>query len=573
MVKHVTARAAALVLVLVLIMSLFGCGGNDTTTAGTTPDGGNDTTTADTEAASTLKRNEKGEFDIPFPLVDDNVTISIWGHTPFTGTSLESQNDAIAFQKYEEMTNVHIEWTHPIEMQQNELFNLMMVSQEYTDVIAGNLGNYIGGLDKYVDDDVIVDLLPYAEYMPNYLAARARDEETLRETVTDKGRLASFFAIMYTKQPAFQGYGIRKDWADELGINLDSLVTFDDWHNMLTTFKNAGYGTLSAGGFYQTADGSNTLLQSGFNTISDFQVHDGKVEYGPATEQWKKYLEMITNWYKEGLLDKDFYARGRTDVEPMVLNNKFAVHSLNYIQFDYLNENTEADNPNWTPVKTPLETADTVRFNLPFSLYKYAGQARLQVSTACSEENLKVFLKWADYMYTYDGMLLSNYGIEGESYDLNDEGEPVFKDFMIHDPEGRSRNIMQCLYTMSAVMPHVGFYDWERELASPDITQITYDAMDIWMENSDPQDQLTSVTVSQEHSADYTSIYNEIKTYVSEWMVKVVTGLESIDSYDTMLAEINRMGLEKITQWRQDAVDTYLSGDITIGTLESLGVK
>ena len=132
---------------------------------------------------------------------------------------------------------------------------------------------------------------------------------------------------------------------------------------------------------------------------------------------------------------------------------------------------------------------------------------------------------------------------------------------------------MQCLYTMSAVMPHVGFYDWERELASPDITQITYDAMDIWMENSDPQDQLTSVTVSQEHSADYTSIYNEIKTYVSEWMVKVVTGLESIDSYDTMLAEINRMGLEKITQWRQDAVDTYLSGDITIGTLESLGVK
>ena len=47
------------------------------------------------------------------------------------------------------------------------------------------------------------------------------------------------------------------------------------------------------------------------------------------------------------------------------------------------------------------------------------------ISTACNDPEL--LCRWLDYIYTYDGTLLVNYGVEGEGMTFDADGAPCIR--------------------------------------------------------------------------------------------------------------------------------------------------
>ena len=99
-------------------------------------------------------------------------------------------------------------------------------------------GYYIGGLDKYVNDEIIIDLKPYLEeYGKNFLAMAKITDDTWKRNVTDMGRVPGFYNLSKEIEPTWWGPQVREDWLKEFGM--DSPVTYEDWYEMLTKARDA----------------------------------------------------------------------------------------------------------------------------------------------------------------------------------------------------------------------------------------------------------------------------------------------------------------------------------------------
>ena len=556
-------------------MSITACGETENTTAATTT---STETTSETTAATTEtglpELNENGDYTIELPLSDDLVTFSMWGGTPYTGSGLNDQNESVARQELEARTNVHIEWTHPVSGQEQAQFNLMVASNIYTDAIFGATGYMVGGVDKYINDEVIIDLAPYSEYFPNYMLRRAEanelDPDCLRMTVTDQGRLGFIQSIKKTLQGSYGGFMVRKDATDELGIDTDKVDTYDDWYDMLTQLKAYGFEIpfveqKSTNGYL----GANSLFLAGRDSgVKLFQI-DGQVMYGPYTEGYKENLKMLAQWYAEGLYDQDFYSRTNPDSETMCLNGKAACSYIQRNNYDRYNAST-VDGGQWIAIEVPRQSPDQIRKVGGMMVWKYATNSAYTISTQCDESKIPYMLKYFDYGFTYDGYILYNYGIEGKSFNFID-GKPTLTDEMLNNPDGLS---IEQMITINCIHHNCSscLYDWERTLGENTSEYEKFGASEVWDEHITPESfqYMPSLSIKEDVQTEYAAKLNDINTMAEEYSVKFISGEMDIDTqYDSFIAEMERMGIQQVLEWAQEAYESYLNRDITVGYTEA----
>jgi ABC-type glycerol-3-phosphate transport system substrate-binding protein len=289
-VKMSTKKVIALLISLLLVIGLFvGCAKDGTDDTSPTPIASEPTET-DTETGSTDEPAE--EPGITFPL-DEPIAFRIWNGPMSVTAGMNSPNDSFAYKEAEKRTNVHIEWDQPASGSENEQFNLIVTSGDLPDSFMS--GYYIGGLDKYINEEVIIDLMPYLEdYGKNFLAIANITEDTWKRNVTDMGRMPGFYNLSKEIEPTWMGPQVREDWLKEMG--LQSPVTYDDWYEMLTRARDEkgvpkGYGLASA-------DGLDDALLAGFNMINGFYAKDGQVKFGPYEPELLDYLTMLNEWYE-----------------------------------------------------------------------------------------------------------------------------------------------------------------------------------------------------------------------------------------------------------------------------------
>lgn len=214
-------------------------------------------------------------------------------------------NNTSFFQELENRTNIHIDWiTSLSNLQIKNRFE--QNSDSVPDLIgAGNFSSIYGNISA--DDAInrgdicdLTELIP--KYAPNYY--KIIQQKDIKDIAyTDSGRIAAVYSIKQNSQKPWCGLQIRKDWLDELG--LDVPVTYDDWETVLTAFKEKKGATaplwIAYNGYAQ-----DESLNSGFGISYGFFQVDGKVFYGPAEQGWKDYLTLMNRWYQKGLLDVDY---------------------------------------------------------------------------------------------------------------------------------------------------------------------------------------------------------------------------------------------------------------------------
>lgn len=549
-------KLVALLLSLALVLSLGACGGNgesstssEASPSSTTEESGAAAESGDESQAETA---ETGEFQLP--IVDEPTTLSYFVADDSNAAIMTTDwNDNEFYQEMERRTGVHLEFEMVSSADYQTNFNLMIASGNLADMIYVGASYYAEGVDAAIDDGYFLDLTDLVdEYMPNYEKVRTSDVQYELLSTTDSGRLGAVYELRQSKQGPWLGLWIRQDWLDDLG--LDTPVTFDDYHEVLTAFKNEKGATAPLILNFSGSDGEFGTMSGGLNVLNSWQLDEtGKVNFGPYMDAWKEYVTIMHQWYTEGLIDPDFMATDeRTADMAKVVTGASGVFAALYTMPSVYEAASEDPNMNLAPVNPPvMNEGDEGHIRLRDS-YTSGNTA-----ISADSENWEVALRWLDYLYTDEGALLANYGVEGDTFEFDENGEPVFTDKILNNENGWTMTQTVASY----LCPSAGianWSDWTRELAGvPEKDQACYD---VWSEFSDDWRLPSSVTLTQEESTERAALYADISTIVKEQTAQFISGALDIESnWDAYISALEASGMERAIEITQAAYDRYLA--------------
>ena len=223
-------KITALLLVSMMAMSaLVGCGSGDNTVA---EEKVVESTSTDIKAKESADTNadaqEEETAGITFPL-EEPYEIDVWVMPANDEMCFE---DTIIFKHMEEMTNVKMNVTNlTLDAYQNTV-TTAFATGDYPDVLI-KCGLDSATVKDYGNQGMLIDLLEYKEYMPNFTALI--DEKGLWNIIlSDDGALYDFLGI--NKQYVFSPWmWINTTWLEKAGMDMPTNV--EEFYEALKYFK------------------------------------------------------------------------------------------------------------------------------------------------------------------------------------------------------------------------------------------------------------------------------------------------------------------------------------------------
>ena len=489
------------------------------------------------------------------PLSDGSTTFDVWMAAP--GTVSQVEDLANANETYAELqtrTGVGIHFQMANFFTQMDQFNLMAASGDFPGIMNGAATLYNAGPDAALDEEIFVNLQDYEDLMPHYSAIINSDPNVFNEVSTPEGNLVAFYSLYdYNKYGGRgdKGYFIRQDWLDDLGLDMPK--TYDQLHDVLTAFKTEK-GADSA--FVLPVSGMNDFVTGGFGIGSTFYVEDGTIKFGPLEQGYRDYLELMAQWYSEGLIYADYYNYANEimfDGTDMIGDGQVALY---YNEVGTMTTYAEySKDPNFmVRAIAPVSQEEGGKIYPTEFHYTPVDNARWSITTTCPDPELAVQL--CDYMYTTDGILLANYGVEDVTFTYNAEGKPEFTDLIMNNPDGYSYRDSVALHVIDGMGT---IYDALR--GASNYTELQLSAFDDWMDaNLDYSRALPSTEMlNMDEKAEYASIYSDVETFLKEAIAKYIIGDYSFDTYDTdFVGKLEGMDIERCVELYQQAYDRYM---------------
>lgn len=405
-----------------------------------------------------------------------------------------------------------------------EEFQYMLLGGELPDILVNAFNKtYTGGAAAALEDGYIIDLKPYADWMPNYMAYLEENPDVMMQVTTDDGKIWGFAGVEDTTYVnKDRGIVLRKDILDAL--NLEVPTTFDEFEAVLYAVKDA-YPDLipfSSEMRWLYLQHMFSSLSNAYNCSYPFYCVDGEnVEFAMYNENYKTFLQRIATWYKDGLIDPDFASVNKGGVRGKLANGEaFAV-------------NQQASNSATSVKSCTIEGAEFVAIpalvlnegdpvrNFYLSDMKLINNYTFSVSGNCPEEKLEAVIRYLDFCYSQKGQELLSYGKEGVSFTKDENGNIIFPEVHVLDSEGKNE---LCKRTMWAgeIIGGEYFMD-ENQKAFVDV-YANYD------ENAG-----VDLPMNDAESAVYGEFFNDLDTYCQEKIVGLVLGTESFDNWDSIV--------------------------------------
>jgi len=548
-------KMIVIMLAVALMLSVVACSGQDDKTVTETPGASAETTPSNTKGNGNEDQNEHGETELYFPLATP-IEVSIWWPFFGMGTNMVDYNDNLVFQELTKRLNVTFKFDNPSIQTAGENFNLMIMSGDYPDCIHMFSVFYNQGIDRAIADGVIVALNDFTNFMPNIERYRNATTEIAQQTITDTGNIWCIPHIDDVQQGTPAGMMVRQDLLDK--YSLDVPVTIDDWEETLTFIKEAE-PTMSNGPLWLNQYGatSNHDFSSAYNIPSivgartPFIVIDGKVIAAALQPSFKDYLIKMNDWVNKGLIYKDFLAAENAEPDTsLALNDEIFAWGATYTQFKFYESAKPYDSFKVVGIPSPvLNKGDRVHIRQFYDIFR--SNQSMVISTACDE--LETVIRMWDWLWTDEGIILSNYGVEGYTFNYDENGKPVYTELLTNNPDGLSMFSLQVMFTMFMAP---SYNIWQREwIGAP---QSLLDAYEVWNTTSDHDYMLpVNLTLTEEEGSEYANIMGDINTYVSEYMVQFISGAKPLSEIDAFMEQLRAMGIERAAEIYQAAYDRY----------------
>lgn len=530
-----------------LMGTLVGCG---TEPAGTSETSVKETTTTESVAAPT---EAEPAVEVTYPIdTDVTLTVALVSEANITA-HYAGMSETPFWKALQEQTGVTLE---VVELT-TEALNMLLVSGDLPDMIFDwSPYSYSGGPEMAIADKVVAPITDYVEYAPDLMAALESNEDWWKTTTTSAGDVigAPFIRGDEFLQTSM-GVILRADWLEEL--NLEVPETPDEFYNVLKAFKEEKGAVVPFSAGYDISAGLRRRMEffsGAFGLVSPqlYQV-DGTVHFGFAEPELKDVLTYLNKLYSEGLLDPDFATIGSSDMKNNILSGRAGatIGACGGGLGTWLKQ--MKDDPTYDLVgvgslvanKGDKAISGTAVFAIPGQMFV--------MTSAC--EHPEIAVQVMNYGYTEAGSLLYNFGVEGESYTM-ENGVPTYTEWVTNNADGWSMAQALAAYTRSWQHgPMVQDKGYMEQYAALPQQQA---ALTEWMDNSMVDHLMPTMTIATEDSAEYSKINSEIKTYIDSMMIAYITGAKSLDTFETeYLATLESLGVDRLIEIQQEALDAY----------------
>ena len=502
------------------------------------------------------------------PLSEESVTLTMfYTQPPPLAAIMDSPTDmSLLYQKFEEITNVHIDFQMVNMMDASTTFTLMIASGDYCDITNDAL-NYYDTADQAYEDGIAVDLMEYPDSVPNFMALMEKYPQIRTDLETLEGHILNMPRIdMPIGQAAENGLLIRKDWLDELGLDIPN--SYDEMHDVLAAFKSSynvtdpyimpyqvlsPWGLMSAGyGIPAVADANNFYVD----------LKTDKVALSTISDAYYDYLCMFRDWYQEGLINPNFVSQASNIPDESIISTEQTgiwFSDLSYIKT--YQELLASINPNSELALMGDPGIDDQRSGYMEKQFTSAGRGGFSVSEQC--DDVALALSWCDMWYNPDLTQFINYGYEGETFEYDENGKPVLGGIIVNNDLGLpSLKMANGVYLCTS-----GGFIYDLHKYDLEFTDLQLEAYTKWIITAD--DPSTVVTadfpggakLTADEADAVTTAMGDITTHVGEMALKFVTGAVELtpESYAAYVTDIEGMRLQEALDAMQSAYDRYLS--------------
>jgi putative aldouronate transport system substrate-binding protein len=222
--------------------------------------------------------------------------------------------DKTFYEKAEKAVNVKLQFEIPPSSNYKERLQLMLTSGQYADVVFFSDPKDPAYINA-VETGIIASLNEYIEKAPNL---KKYSYPVSWDGLKVKGD-NKIYGIPRSSLMRTEGFMIRKDWLDNLGISLpkDYALSLEEFADILRKFtlndpdKNGKADTFGYAGMAQGAYKTLNIISNdafGLQGWQEYKDEDYKymdLTYSKKKDNYKKALEYTAKLYKEKVIDPD----------------------------------------------------------------------------------------------------------------------------------------------------------------------------------------------------------------------------------------------------------------------------
>lgn len=548
-------RILSLLLALLLLATVMvGCSNNDKTESPAPSQ-------APSQAPGGSDDEPSDEPSAYFPLAE-KAEISIWAEWVFDQLPLvfTEWNDAITYQLLEKATNVHINFDTPSFGSEKERLQLLMASQDYPDIIGRFDGYYTAGIMDAVDNGIAVKLDDYIDqYMPNYKKYFS-DPDLKKRIKTDGGYVGAIYMMNNVVQNPWNGMGIRKDYLDQLGLDIPE--TYDELHDVLKAFKDElglpAPMNLDGFGAY-VGDHMNWLFSPGYGVIGTIYAENGvTAKYGVIDPVYREYIEMLRNWYAEGLIDPNFESNNPLfgNGEVMLLNDEVGYT----IGADFIGTWEECYqqpvNPEYYLYPVPCMVRNKGE-HTKFGVYRNIVEVASIVTTSVEPDRMELVCRWIDNCFTDESFIAMNFGEEGTTFFYDENNEPTLNVEWCEDYFNTEFfNVQRALVCIRLPYRRDLYRNREGHKNTGVQRETFWLSGEIWSQDDGSWLWPGQATMTADESSRYNSLYSDINTLFVETATRVIKG-NPMSEWDKAIQTALNLGVEQLVQIKQDSLDRF----------------
>lgn len=556
--KSLLKKAAAMLTVTAMSASLLaGCGSGESGESG----GASSSETASqpvSSAAEGTNSEVPEENEHPSWVSDTPIEVRIM---LMDNANQPLANDTPAHNEIFNKTNVRIKLEIVPQSSYDDKKNIALSTNNFPDIVY--LRSYTD-ISDYANEGIFEPLTQYIneETMPNFYKFWQQYPEMQRYMVD--GEMYVFPAI--AREETANGFGpvIRTDLLEENNIPIPQ--TFDELLDALAELKKIypdsipwacrqGTGQLLRTTAYMLGSGHG---DNGRGQGMYWDEDKGQYIYGPASEEFKTVLAYLNKAYEMGVLDPEY---ATTDANSLATNASsgksfFFCDNSGFGQ-NYTNELRKIDG---------LENATFQIIPIPENSY---GQRRaVSYSTTFTKlfavnagaKNKEELIKFIDWMYSPEGSDITNYGVEGVSFQYNEAGEPEYIPEYVMQFKDASPSDYYALYTDLGVTK----LDWclwacntKTQFEIQKITGSWTEVSDEYWKIIDADDAYVephmSPSFTTEESERMQELTTDLDTFFTQEYDKYIMGSASLDDWDELIKRAEEKGVRELEQIWNDA--------------------
>lgn len=335
-----------------------------------------------------------------------------------------------------EATGVTLDVSYPVASQGDakEDVALMIANDEYPDMIYAK-----GSATDLYQAGALIDMTDLIEkYGPNIKKMYGAEMEKLKWSQDDPGIYQLSYAGVNQKTLTTGG-SCQIQWAALKENDYKYPKTLDEYEKMIKSYLAAHPKTedgLDMIGITMSASDWHWMITLGnpAGLIADASPDNGQwiiddeynVHYKHVTDEEKEYFKWLCRMYNEGILDPNFATQTDDDYISKVASGRVVAITDAEWHYSQCEATLVADGKvDQTYVGLPV----TLREDQVEKALLYQGTTvgwGIGITKSC-EDPVRA-IKFLDYLCSDEGQILYHWGIEGENYFLDDDGQPYRTD-------------------------------------------------------------------------------------------------------------------------------------------------